>query len=231
MLSENNTGKYLKYAVGEIMLVVIGILIALSINNWNEVRKDRIEEQKVLKTLKSNFESNKTQLRNNINETEELVSDCDKNLELFKLTQSELNLLSKDSIRIRFRGYATFNPSDGALTSLLQSGHLNIIVNDSLKNKLTNWPNLVNDAKEDENLLVEKITKDLLKQLIKYQSYIKNPKFKLNRLAIFDDFILQNTIVFVRGGGNYQIYLYKELESEIDQILNLIDEEISSDKN
>jgi len=50
-------------------------------------------------------------------------------------------------------------------------------------------------------------------------------------LAIFDDFILQNTIVFVRGGGNYQIYLYKELESEIDQILNLIDEEISSDKN
>jgi len=231
LLSENNTGKYLKYAVGEIMLVVIGILIALSINNWNEVRKDRIEEQKVLKTLKSNFESNKTQLRDNINETEELVSDCDKNLELFKLTQSELNLLSKDSIRIRFRGYATFNPSDGALTSLLQSGHLNIIVNDSLKNKLTNWPNLVNDAKEDENLLVEKITKDLLKQLIKYQSYIKNPKFKLNRLAIFDDFILQNTIVFVRGGGNYQIYLYKELESEIDQILNLIDEEISSDKN
>ncbi len=115
LLSENNTGKYLKYAVGEIMLVVIGILIALSINNWNEVRKDRIEEQKVLKTLKSNFESNKTQLRDNINETEELVSDCDKNLELFKLTQSELNLLSKDSIRIRFRGYATFNPSDGAL--------------------------------------------------------------------------------------------------------------------
>ncbi len=47
---------------------------------------------------------------------------------------------------------------------VLLSGHLNIIVNDSLKNKLTNWPNLVNDAKEDENLLVEKITKDLLKQ-------------------------------------------------------------------
>ena len=39
LLSEGKTGKYLKYAIGEIILVVIGILIALSINNWNENRK------------------------------------------------------------------------------------------------------------------------------------------------------------------------------------------------
>jgi hypothetical protein len=36
---ENKTGKYFKYAIGEIILVVIGILIALQINNWNEARK------------------------------------------------------------------------------------------------------------------------------------------------------------------------------------------------
>ena len=44
LLMENKTGKYLKYAIGEIILVVIGILIALSINNWNEERKNRILE-------------------------------------------------------------------------------------------------------------------------------------------------------------------------------------------
>ena len=36
LLMENKTGKYLKYAIGEIVLVVIGILIALGINNWNQ---------------------------------------------------------------------------------------------------------------------------------------------------------------------------------------------------
>ena len=45
MLTENSFSKYLLYAIGEIILVVIGILIALSINNWNEDRKDKDQEQ------------------------------------------------------------------------------------------------------------------------------------------------------------------------------------------
>ena len=54
---ENNTGKYFKYAIGEIILVVIGILIALSINNWNENRKLRNQEINILVELKSNLEA------------------------------------------------------------------------------------------------------------------------------------------------------------------------------
>ena len=45
LLSQGKTGKYFKYAIGEIILVVIGILIALQINNWNEYQKDRKSEQ------------------------------------------------------------------------------------------------------------------------------------------------------------------------------------------
>ena len=41
-ISEGKTGKYIKYAIGEIVLVVIGILIALQINNWNESRKIKL---------------------------------------------------------------------------------------------------------------------------------------------------------------------------------------------
>ena len=45
LMEKNKTGKYLKYAIGEIVLVVIGILVALQINNWNEQRKAHINEE------------------------------------------------------------------------------------------------------------------------------------------------------------------------------------------
>ena len=48
LLSENKFSKYLFYAIGEIILVVIGILLALQINNWNEEKKERVQEQKYL---------------------------------------------------------------------------------------------------------------------------------------------------------------------------------------
>src|SRR5210317_2071092 len=55
LLSEGKTGKYLKYAIGEIVLVVIGILIALQINNWNEARKAKEFELKILKELQTSL--------------------------------------------------------------------------------------------------------------------------------------------------------------------------------
>ncbi|SDS23213.1 hypothetical protein SAMN04515667_1707 [Formosa sp. Hel1_31_208] len=56
-MSENKTGKYFKYAIGEIILVVIGILIALQINNWNENKKQREFELKMLTEIQSALES------------------------------------------------------------------------------------------------------------------------------------------------------------------------------
>ena len=64
-MSENKTGKYLKYAIGEIILVVVGILIALQINNWNETDKRIALEKKMLKELLTNLR--KDSLDNAIN--------------------------------------------------------------------------------------------------------------------------------------------------------------------
>ncbi|NCQ59013.1 MAG: hypothetical protein GW794_14435, partial [Flavobacteriales bacterium] len=55
MLKENKFSKYLLYAIGEIILVVIGILIALQINNWNENRKNSNEEIAILQSLDKNL--------------------------------------------------------------------------------------------------------------------------------------------------------------------------------
>ena len=75
LINQNNMGKYLKYAIGEILLVVIGILIALQINNWNERRIESAEEQKILKNLKIDFDNDKRQLETIIEMTKQGLMD------------------------------------------------------------------------------------------------------------------------------------------------------------
>jgi len=65
-MSENKTGKYFKYAIGEIILVVFGILIALSINNWNEGRKDKIREKATLYKFMQDLKSDSTYFQINL---------------------------------------------------------------------------------------------------------------------------------------------------------------------
>ena len=63
LMDKNKTGKYLKYAIGEIVLVVIGILFALQINNWNESIKDSKYEHYILKEIANNLVADEIQIQ------------------------------------------------------------------------------------------------------------------------------------------------------------------------
>lgn len=65
-MEKNTTGKYLKYAIGEIVLVVVGILIALSLNNWNESRKNEIVKQRLIEDLILELQSSKVIIKDAI---------------------------------------------------------------------------------------------------------------------------------------------------------------------
>lgn len=76
-MEKNKTGKYLKYAIGEIILVVVGILIALSINNWNEANKNKALERGFIHNLISDFESDIKQINEVIKINEEKLIKLD----------------------------------------------------------------------------------------------------------------------------------------------------------
>ena len=86
LLETGKTSKYLKYAIGEIILVVIGILIALQINNWNEFNKERENEKIILNEIRENlkfdlkdFESNIANLQNKIISAKTILKIIDNN--------------------------------------------------------------------------------------------------------------------------------------------------------
>ena len=74
LLNENRMGKYFKYAIGEILLVVIGILIALQINNWNEHRKSLQDQKATIASLKLEFQKNLVDLEGNMNTIESIIN-------------------------------------------------------------------------------------------------------------------------------------------------------------
>ena len=83
MIESGSARKYVLYAIGEIALVVIGILIALQINNWNQYRIDRVEERKILRNLMQEFESNRDLLLVELNKLQQQERAASKTLYLF----------------------------------------------------------------------------------------------------------------------------------------------------
>ena len=81
-MSKNKTSKYFKYAVGEIILVVIGILIALQINNWNQKRLQKLTLDNYYKRMLEELESSRDKLDNFINDIDSLVIQNRKTLEI-----------------------------------------------------------------------------------------------------------------------------------------------------
>ena len=147
---ENKTGKYFKYAIGEIILVVIGILIALSINNWNGNRKNIAKKGMQLKALQIEFTSNLTQL-NEVLYYDDLVMSTTK--KLLQVNPENSIEISSDSLRywLQYSSYRwTFNPINGALRSAISSGEIHLIKSDSLVDLLFGWQDVVADAREEE---------------------------------------------------------------------------------
>ena len=146
LMEKNKTGKYFKYAIGEIVLVVIGILIALQINNWNENRKNRIEEKALLTQLDSEFKSNLKQLNQKIAMRNSMV---DASLKLLDYLDHPIKR-NNDSI-IKYLTPTTLVPTfDPIVNDLISSGRLQLIKNKRLTELLSLWTSEIVQVTEEE---------------------------------------------------------------------------------
>jgi len=141
LLGEGKTGKYLKYAIGEIILVVIGILIALQINNWNENQKTDRWEQRFLIDLQNELKNDFSQLTKVYNVQMAKGKACRKVLELIK-TIDEKDKAKLDSVYgVSQSSNPTFFPTTGVYDSGMSAGKIENIKNDSLKYTIMNLYN------------------------------------------------------------------------------------------
>jgi len=163
---ENKTGKYFKYAIGEIVLVVIGILIALSINNWNEARKEKIQEIKILGELKKSIENN----------CYEMVQDSLRRVNWNKSSDIIINTLQQnsnyhDSLNIHFHNARL----PGTNLSLSTAGYeglknigFNIISSDTLRNSIVE--------------LFEISQKNLLEEMAYFETFQPDRQTQIDKL-------------------------------------------------
>jgi len=244
---KNNVSKYFRYAIGEILLVVIGILIALSINNWNEQRKENIEEQAILKRLEKEFRSNKEQLLNKIEHRNDIIDNCTRLLEYY----NEPDKATLDSILIYLSSIVptTFDPIENDLVS---SGSIEILKNEELKQLLVNWSTDVIQLQEVEQMFMRFTEQNYMPHVIKkgiqrdiaYTSWKKSPaslleakkirnpvpgKSKLVTLTEIDflsDPIIESLIAHSLNLNRFNNEESETLMTRINHILQVLETEI-----
>ncbi len=149
LLTENKFSKYLIYTIGEIVLVVIGILIALQINNWNEEQKLIRDERIILISLKTDFISNNEKITNVLQAQSEQKSTI---VAYLKYINSDRKIIG-DSLALKLwwtTAYRPFYSTDGTLNSLLNSSRIDLVKNNTLKEKLTSYTSDYNIYKDHE---------------------------------------------------------------------------------
>ena len=151
LLAEKKIGRYLAYAIGEIVLVVIGILIALAINNKNQRNIDYQNEKTYLLGLKEEFNTNKYKLT-------ELIAVNKANMEATREILELINL--RDSMppemefsRLLYNSMVSdiaFDANNSFLNEIINSGSLKKISNPKLRIMLTNWVATLEDVTRQE---------------------------------------------------------------------------------
>ena len=237
LAAENKVVRYLRYAIGEIVLVMIGILLALQVNNWNIDRKDRIEEVKYIKNIKLDLQKDLKSLAYQIQFRKEKYEGTKKLIsqlngmpieDVTELTYNVINTIMEER----------FTPNNTTYAELESSGNLNLISNDSIKILLLELQEIYkrNDfgIEHETYDYREYISKPIMKNInasqmipvfmgektIQEQNITKD-----SFLNLFQNPEYRNGIVIMNLVAQDFILIYESIENKSKKIIELINNE------
>lgn len=234
-LTQNKLGKYLSYAIGEIILVVIGILIALSINSWNEDRKARIIEEGILIELRKSLNSDvENQIRPNILQLKQDVN----NIKIIEKVLAN-DLEYHDSIGPKFRSLMFSKSFKWEVTAykILENQGISIIRNQELKESiLKNYNMRYPEAKDflqnfstNLNLFFRPIMRSNF--VFEYSDNLETNYTPLNIAELKTNSEFKNAVNTAFLNFSYNLKAQQELEKEVLHTIDLINAELEKNKN
>ena len=234
--------KYLIYAIGEIILVVIGILIALAINNSNQNRVTKEKEQIYLAGLKNEFETSRLKLiqlievnRQNYEGAKEIMGHMF--MDTVSITEVQFSKLLFGS----FASDIAFNPNNSLLNEMINSGSLKDISNTELRKQLTNWISTLEDIARQENELgvhrekvvdIIRINENSIRTImdlsgVSQELGLPMANVKMSNLKLLESTEFENNmLIFILTSYSTEKNHYNPLMHHLNYILQLIDAEI-----
>lgn len=235
LVEKNKTGKYLKYAIGEIFLVVIGILIALQINNWNQQYKNDQLSDIFLKDFKRDLESDILSLQVRIKTNTDLNSVVDSIFltlaKKTKLSNKELMKFFDQHSRLAYESY--FIPEKTTIRQLEGNNNASLISSKNLKDKLFKYYS-VNDRNEmngeqslqlyQHHFFTKEITQPMLAGDIIYNLSgvtLSRSNLDLNNLKKNSEYLW--SLIGKKNSTNSQNNNYENIKAIAEDLVKMID--------
>ncbi|GGG52414.1 hypothetical protein GCM10010976_24420 [Bizionia arctica] len=234
----NKFSKYLIYAIGEIVLVIIGILIALQINNWNINQSNINESSEFVNRLKAEITSNIGFTNEEIKRKENQKRSSLAILKMFNKDITKLSSRTFDSLVNICMANGNMEFKNGTLSEGLNTGKVALIKSDSLKSLLYGLPSLVEEVRIGEKYFNDDLNEYFYPFIYEHISFrqmdavhsnyaeqIGPSKFSNhNNLNVLNILKFESLIDNIFYNSNIQIDNYLKLKNELENLYELIQE-------
>jgi len=221
LLSKNNVSKYLLYAIGEITLVVIGILIALSINNKNDEISKRNAEKNFYRNTKQQLLDDAENVKGQIAYNSIYTDQFKYAIEIIELNERHLTD-SLGSIAVNLTNYSDFDRQGNIYETMVNSGDIKLLQNDAIIERLRRLEETYIYANRMESIhyeLVLAIVPDVMESIRLNTNKVENVEYLFG-------FKFQNLFVLSLRIMNEKEEVYQRALYEIQEIIDLIEAEL-----